>query len=241
MTDTKNSAVANKEAYQDLYTTGKLFVRFPMDHVIRFHAYYLKSQLPSGRVLDYGCGSGNNSVFFIQQGYDVYGTDVTETALDQIRANLDMYGLDKKHMEKFRIIPPDSMRLPYDDGFFDVILSNQVLYYLGTEERIRTICREFSRCLRPGGVVFFTIYGVKNYYYTHHLKGIHNGETCEVVVADPSHRLYGLKEMVYVVRDEEHLKSLFSEFEPINIGYFDMSMFDVKRNFHWIFVGRKRT
>lgn len=238
--ETKKILESNRDAYQDLYTKGKLFVRYPMDHVIRFHAYYLKHHMPTGRVLDYGCGSGNNSVFFIQQGYNVYGVDVAEASLDQIKANLEMYGLDTRHLEKFQIIAPDATTLPFEDGFFDLIVSNQVLYYLGTEERIRNHCRELGRCLRPGGLVFFTMLGARNYYFTHHTKRIHDGETCEVVIEDPSHRLYGLKELVYVVRDEEHLRRLFSDFECVNIGYFDMSMFDVKSNFHWIFVGRKR-
>lgn len=237
---TSKTVEANKDAYEDLYGTGKLFVRYPMDHVIRFHSYFLKSHIPSGRVLDYGCGSGNNSALLLQNGYDVHGIDVAHQALEQIRANLEMYGLDKKHMEKFKIVSPDSRNLPYEDSFFDVILSNQVLYYLCTEDAIREMCREFARCLRPGGIVFLTMLGVRNYYYTHHLKSIVNGETCEIVIEDPNHRLNGLRELMYVVRDEEHLKSLFSEFEPVNTGYFDMSLFDVKSSFHWMFTGRKR-
>lgn len=237
--NTRAIVEANRNAYQGLYTKGKLFVRYPMDHVIRFHAYYLKSHMPNGRVLDYGCGSGNNGVFFIQQGYDVYGVDVAEAALDQIRANLEMYSLDMRHLERFRIIAPDATTLPFADGFFDLIVANQVLYYLGTKERIQSLCREFGRCLRPGGLVFFTMCGARNYYFTHHTKQIHRGETCEVVIEDPCHRLYGLRELVYVVRDEEHLRRLFSDFECVNVGYFDMSMFDMKSSFHWIFVGRK--
>lgn len=71
------------------------------------------------------------------------------------------------------------------------------------------------------------------------MKRIHGGETCEVVIEDPFHRLYGLRELVYVVRDEEHLRRLFSDFECVNVDHFEMSMFDMKGNFHWIFAGRK--
>jgi SAM-dependent methyltransferase len=237
--DTRTIVEANKHAYQDLYTKSKLFVRYPMDQVIRFHAYYLKHNIPRGRLLDYGCGSGNNSLFFIQEGYDVYGVDVAEAALDQIKENFEMYSLDMRHLEKFQVIPPDATTLAFEDRFFDIIVSNQVLYYLGTEEGIQNICRELERCLRPGGLVFFTMLGARNYYFTHHTKRIHGGETCEVVIEDPSHRLYGLREMIYVVRDEDHLRRLFSNFECVNVGYFDMSMFDMKGSFHWIFVGRK--
>jgi len=231
---------ANRANYVDLYKNDKLFVRYPMDQVIRFHAYHLQYEMPEGRVLDYGCGSGNNSALFIQKGYDVYGTDVVPESLVQIEANLEMYGLSPEHLQKFQIISPEANVLPFEDSFFDLVVSNQVLYYLATEKRIRDRCKELARCLRPGGLVYFTMIGARNYYFTHHTTRIHNKETCEVVIEDPSHRLHGLKELIYVVRDEEHLKDLFSEFECVDVGYFDMSSFDVKGNFHWIFVGRKR-
>lgn len=235
-----NTVTVNRETYEDLYSKGKLFVRYPMDHVIRFHAYFMRSQLPRGRVLDYGCGSGNNSALLLLNGYEVHGVDVAETALSQVGENLKMYGLDQKLLENFQIIDPQSSKLPYKDGFFDMILSNQVLYYLCTERAIRKMCREFDRILRPGGLVFFTMLGARNYYYTHHLAAIHDGETCEIRIQDKSHHLNGLHEMMYIVRDEEQLKHIFSDFEPINIGYFDHSLLDVKSGFHWIFVGRKK-
>ncbi len=239
--ETQMALESNQQSYEELYASGKLFVQYPMDHVIRFHAYYLSQHIRTGRLLDYGCGSGNNAVHYLLNGYDVHGVDVAQASLAQIRALLKMYGLDEKYLEKFRVIPPDTTTLPYDDGFFDVIISNQVLYYLATEDRIRQICRELHRCLRPGGLVFLTVLGARNYYFTHFTRQFHNkGQTSEVVIDDPSHRLYGLREMIYVVRDEAHLKRLFSDFEPVNIGYFDMSLFDMKSGFHWIFVGRKR-
>lgn len=175
----------------------------------------------------------------MEQGYDVYGVDVAEGAVDQIRANLQMRGLDLKALERFQILPADATSLPFDDGFFDIVVSNQVLYYLATKARIRKICGELARVLRPDGIVFFTMYGSYNYYMTHHTKQIHNGETYEVRIEDPAHRLCGLKELVYVVRDEAELKDLFSDFGWLTTGYYDQAMFDMHSTFHWIFVGKK--
>ena len=45
----------------------------------------------------------------------------------------------------------------------------------------------------------------------------------------------------YLVRDEDELKGLFSEFECLSVGYFDQKMFDLLSNFHWIFIGKKRS
>ena len=75
---------------------------------------------------------------------------------------------------------------------------------------------------------------------TEKTKQIHDGKIHEISIDDPSHRLYGLKEMIYLVKNKEELKDLFSQFECITTGYFDQSMFDVSSNFHWIFSGKKK-
>lgn len=193
-----------------------------------------------GRVLDYGCGSGNNSIFFIEQGYETYGVEVVDSALPLIKRNLERKHLDSNLAEKFRIISSDSTALPFEDCFFDVIVSNNLLHFLPSEEHIKRVCKEFSRCLRLGGVVFFTMMGPQNYYITHHAKQIHAGRIYEVKV-EGEHRLSGVQHYYYLVRDEDELKRLFSEFECLSVGYFDQKMFDLLSNFHWIFIGKKRS
>ena len=230
----------NQQIYEEMYTREQAFLRYPADWVIRFHNMYMREHIPSGRVLDYGCGSANNSIFFIQQGYDVSGVDTAEAALPLIRANLERNHLDSALAERFSVIRPDTTSLPYESGSFDFILSNQVLYYLSSEQHIKNLCEEFSRCLRPGGAVFFTMMGPKNYTIRYYTKKIHSGKIYEIGIDDPSHRISGSWGMNYLVRDEEELVDLFSEFECVTTGYFDQRMFDMKSNFHWIFVGRKR-
>lgn len=230
----------NKDNYQDLYSKDKAFLRYPADWIICFHNMYMKENLPQGRVLDYGCGSGNNSILFLQKGYEVYGVDVAENILNLIKRNFELHNIDPKFLNNFSIISPESISLPFEDDFFDFIISNQVLYYLPSEEHIKAVIKELSRCLRPGGTVFFTMMGPKNYYITEKTKQIHNGKIHEVTIEDPSHRLFNLHEMIYLVRTENELKNLFSEFECITTGYFDRKIFDMTSNFHWIFVGKKK-
>lgn len=239
MIDNDSILSLNKENYSVLYSKRQAFLRYPADWIIRFHNMYLRKYLPSGRMLDYGCGGGNNSIFFIEKGYETYGVDVAESARDLIRENLVSKHLDLDLINKFHTIPPNCKSLPFADNYFDLVISNQVLYYLSSEEHIRAVCAEISRCLRPGGIVFFTMMGPKNYYITHHAKQIYNRRIYDVSIENQSHRLYGVRELIFLVRDEDDLCDIFSEFQLITTGYFDQSMFDLKSNFHWIFVGRK--
>lgn len=239
MANLKQMLEQNKKYYKKLYAKEESFLQYPAGWIIRFHNMFLKKNLPTGRVLDYGCGTANNSIFFIEKGYDVYGVDVSENAIGLIERNLAKNHLDPKLIDRFSVIPPDTTKLPFKNGYFDLIVSNQVLYYLSSEEQIRKVCKELSRCLKPGGYVFLTMMGPKNYYIKHHAKQIHPGGVYEISIDDPKHRLYGNRELIYLVRDEDHLKDLFSEFECITTGYFDHAMFDMRSGFHWIFVGKK--
>ena len=240
-TEALNKRLAeNKKHYGKLYDKKESFLRYPADWIVRFHNMYLKKNLPTGRVLDYGCGTGNNSVFFLENGYDVYGTEVPENALELIKKNLEFRHLNPKLIQNFSIIPPDNIKLPFKDNFFDFVLCNQVFCYLSSEEQIKKVCKELSRVLRPGGIVFFTIYGLENYYFKYYAREIYPGGVYKIVIDNPKHRLYGLEERVYVVRDEKHLKDLFSEFEWVSTGHFSEGMLDMPSNFHWIFIGKSK-
>lgn len=230
---------SNQQNYVNLYSEHKGFLRYPADWIIRFHNMYMKDNLPSGRVLDYGCGGGNNTLFFVEQGYETYGCDVSKESLDLLRINLESRGMDPSINDRYSVISPDNVALPYEDGYFDFILSNQVLYYLPSEEHIKKVCRELHRCLKPGGTVFFTMLGPKNYYITDRLKTVHDGKIHEITIEEPEHRLSGLRELIYLVESEQELKDLFSDFDCLTTGYFDQKMFDIKSNFHWIFAGTK--
>ncbi len=229
----------NKKNYEELYSKQQAFLRYPADWIIRFHNMYLKKHIPEGKVLDYGCGGGNNSVFFIEKGYETWGVDVAESYLELVKMNLESKHLDVRLSKNFSIISPETISLPFKDNFFDIVISNQVFYYLPSEEHIKKVCKEIYRCLKPSGVVFFTMMGPKNYYITHHAKQIHNDRIYEIRIEDPKHRLYGVKEHIFLVRDKEDLCGLFSQFKVLSTGYFDQGMFDLLSNFHWIFVGTK--
>ena len=81
--------------------------------------------------------------------------------------------------------------------------------------------------------------GPRNYYIAKHTKNIIDGKIHDISIEDSSHRLNGVREIIYLVKDEDELVSLFSNFELITTGFFDQGMFDMVSNHHWIFVGNK--
>lgn len=226
----------NKDNYEKLYTTKQNFLQYPANWVIGFYNTYLKQHLPVGsKILDYGFGSGNNSVYLMERGYDVYGTEVTETALGLLRENRKDRRLDNKAEGKFFIFPPDNISLPFADNFFDAIISNQVLSYLSSREHIKKVSAELKRILKPGGVVFFTMVGDKNYLISKYTKSV-SGKVHEVVL--DGHRMSDFYQYIYVVDGENDLKNLYSDFNCLHVGHFDIDILEGS-NFHWIFIGKK--
>ena len=225
--------------YESVYSDRRVFLKYPADWVIRFHNMCLKNELPkNARILDFGGGSGNNSLFFAQQGYNVQMTDITPTVVPLVEELFSNSGLPAPSVE---ILEQTPSSIPFGDSEFDFCLSNQVLYYLPNQSEIEKVTNEIYRTLKNNGLFFCTMMSRENYSISHHSKLMKDDVFTVEMPSD--HRLSGTsgyKEHIFVPRDEDHLTSLFPAFEPVTIGYFDQRMFDMHSNKHWIFVGRKK-
>ncbi len=114
---------------------------------------------PGMRVLDAGCGSGRNIVYFLSSGYDVCGVDESEEAIAQTRrlaSTLDHQSSAEASGSlstyNFRVEPIE--RMSFDDACFDVVLSSAVLHFARDEEQWHAMMYEMWRVLKSGGIFF---------------------------------------------------------------------------------------
>lgn len=91
-----------------------------------------------GRILDYGCGAGNAVHSMVEAGHDAYGFDV----------------IDYVDRPTNRIAIGSPQRLPFPDGHFDLILSDQVFEHAKDQD---AVFAELYRITRPGGLHFHII------------------------------------------------------------------------------------
>ena len=106
---------------------------------------------PGMRVLDAGCGTGRNLVYLLRAGYEVFGADADERAVQSTRrlaASLAPASLP----ENFRTEPLESMSFP--DGFADVVISSAVLHFARDDAQFEAMLRGTWRVLKPGGLLF---------------------------------------------------------------------------------------
>lgn len=103
--------------------------------------------VPGMRILDAGCGFGRNLVYFLRQGYEVFGTDADPAAVAAVRRLAA-----RLPAENFRAEPIERMSFP--DTFADVVLSSAVLHFARDDHQFDSMLRGCWRALRPGGLFF---------------------------------------------------------------------------------------
>lgn len=112
----------------------------------------LKDRLtPEMWLLDAGCGSGRNLIYFLKSGYDVCGVDESNRSIAQVRALAASLAPE---------LPPDNFRLEaveqmsFENASFDVVISSAVLHFARDEEHWHHMVDEMWRVLKPGGIFF---------------------------------------------------------------------------------------
>jgi SAM-dependent methyltransferase len=107
--------------------------------------------VPGMRILDAGCGTGRNLVYFLKSGFEVFGVDESSAALAHMRqlaTNLAPHLPE----DNFRAEPVE--RMSFADASFDVVLSSAVLHFARDEEQWQRMFSEMWRVLKPGGIFF---------------------------------------------------------------------------------------
>ncbi|MHA2152551.1 MAG: class I SAM-dependent methyltransferase [Candidatus Thorarchaeota archaeon] len=102
------------------------------------------------RILDLGCGTGRHVVYFANLGLDVYGFDASPKALTMAQEWLREKKLSA-HLREHLM----ENQFPYDDDFFDVVISIQVIHHNLMKDIKKTVS-EIERVLKPNGVLFVT-------------------------------------------------------------------------------------
>jgi SAM-dependent methyltransferase len=97
-----------------------------------------------GRVLDVGCGTGENALYFSQLGHDVVGIDASRLAIEKARAKAGQRRLGA------RFVAGDATALPFPDGSFDTSIDSGLFHILSEDDQAALVAG-LHRVLRSGG------------------------------------------------------------------------------------------
>jgi SAM-dependent methyltransferase len=112
----------------------------------------LRGNIASGMcVLDAGCGYGRNLVHLLREGCKVFALDENAEAVEHVRKLSASLGTGLP-ADNFQVGPIE--RMPFPDGFADVVLCSAVLHFARDDRHFRAMLAELWRVLRPGGMLF---------------------------------------------------------------------------------------
>jgi 2-polyprenyl-3-methyl-5-hydroxy-6-metoxy-1,4-benzoquinol methylase len=97
-----------------------------------------------GKVLDVGCGTGENALFLSQQGLDVLGLDLSSVAIAEARLKAQARGVAA------RFVIGSALDLLRWEERFDTVIDSGLLHILSDADRPRLVAGLRS-VLRPGG------------------------------------------------------------------------------------------
>jgi ubiquinone/menaquinone biosynthesis C-methylase UbiE len=132
---------------------------FPNEYVVRaFLGTYpnldMKHNYKGAKVCDVSCGDGRNLVLLEKLGLELYATEVSEEICKITREKL------LSHSEHISVDIRAGLNgsLPFDDDFFDYMLSWNAFYYMPDEHsNIDEYVREYARVLKSGGYLVVSV------------------------------------------------------------------------------------
>lgn len=101
----------------------------------------------TGRLLDAGCGTGENALLAASRGAHVTGIDVAPTAIARARAKASERGLTA------RFEAADALDLGHLRPTADTVIDSGVFHVFGDDDRTRYVA-SLAAVLRPGGTCY---------------------------------------------------------------------------------------
>lgn len=143
----------NGEFWESIYDKGEQLNRYPFDSVVSFvmSNYPKNKRREDVRILELGCGAGNNLWFAAREGFDVTGIDISPSAIeyakkrfedDQLKGNFIVAGFD----ELYKL-----------EGPFDLVIDRCSLTNVSIELAKKCIT-DIWGLLEYDGIIFFNGY-----------------------------------------------------------------------------------
>ncbi|WP_419655296.1 methyltransferase, type 11 [Desulfosarcina variabilis str. Montpellier] len=225
------------ENYENYYGARKYLKVYPTEFVMRT---FLQTKLPKlnmdkpkigDKILEVGFGDGRNTVFLCEQGYDVYGIEITKGIIKQTSERMSNLGFKNFSFKEGR-----NSNIPYNDNTFNYILASHSCYYCDEGETLIDNMKEYSRVLKRDGYVIFSIIHVRPDIID------------EVNIMNDSEKL---TDGTYVIRNdplgirngyrfhafetEEELKAYLTPmFKNFSIGLADNTFYGVSERLFWV-------
>lgn len=160
-----------------------------------------------GLCLDLGCGIGQYSKWFLENGYEVISSDISNIALEKVKEfNSNVVNVDMREA------------LPFDDNKFDLVFANLSIHYFSDSET-KELMAEIKRILKNDGLFIGSVNG---------MQGLN---TIKETAKELEHHFYLNKNKYIRLFDIEDLNNYLNVFKVIKIDERETVRFNHKKNY----------
>lgn len=110
-------------------------------------AQFTKLLPKGGKVLDAGCGSGRDTMLFLQGGFDATGIDLSSGLIEEA----------KKENPECKFLVGDMRHLPFPNNDFDGVWASASLLHFETRQDVEKSIQEFNRVLKKHGILYVSV------------------------------------------------------------------------------------
>jgi SAM-dependent methyltransferase len=111
-------------------------------------------ELDKGRILDVGCGTGENALYLAENRFSVVGVDLSNRAIAAARAK----AAERKLKVDFQT--GNALSLDFKDGVFENVIDSGLFHTFSDNDR-PGYAREIARVLAPRGKYFMLCFSEK--------------------------------------------------------------------------------
>jgi len=109
---------------------------------------FANSLLKGAKVLDLGCGAGNDTAKLDKMGFATEGIDLSDKLIEIV----------KQKTPNLKFVQGDMLKLPYKDASFDGVFAKASILHIAKED-VPKVLAEIKRVLKPKGIVHIAIKG----------------------------------------------------------------------------------
>jgi SAM-dependent methyltransferase len=220
-----------KKIYTEFYVKSKKSILYPSEYLVRiFKSEINKSKFnfpnfKNQKLLDLSCGDGRNLQLFYNLKFKVFATEISNEIIKKVKKTTKI---------KIKYKVGTNASLPFDDDFFDFIVSSNSCYYIDQGKSLKKNLMEIKRVMKKNSFLIGSIPSIGNYYFKNAKKIKKN----HYLIKEDYLNLRNN----YILAGFENKKNLISllssYFKIINIGTLNNNYFGIKEKMY-IFILKK--
>ncbi len=223
----------NKSSYDEIYKKG-WGNQYPNSNMISYYFNYIKPLLQARggverklKMLDFGCSIGANTRFFAEQGFEVYGIDISEIAIARC---IERNKFPEDHFKALNILDYNDLGMVFGTKF-DLIVASEVLYYFDKKDA-GTLLELFNGSLAENGIIYANWVTFNMDFYRKYKKP----DLCMGQIKVSNTGSIGEDLNVYVVENKQEIEEMFHVFDTKYIKSTCLELDGENESIHYIGV-----